>query len=184
MLNEVAHKRRIGKRNASKRDLSALGMSTCRKPLPYSASDHAFTNTATKLLTNVAFLHYSIHALRCYIILFLCLIYPCSYSPVLQVEAGLESIITEATRMSAADAPQKHLLQLYLHALLRILLANKDDHRIFEEPHKAIACPCSFADVHLQDKLFPIACSTEESSKVNHSEPCSEEKCADLVPVR
>ena len=85
------------------------------------------------------------HALRCYIILFIWLIYPCSYSPVLQLEAGLESIITEATRMSAADAPMKQSLQLYLHALLRILLANKNDHRIFEEPHKAIACPCTFA---------------------------------------
>ena len=141
MLNEVAHKRRIGKRNASKRDLSALGMSTCRKPKPCNASDHALTNTATKILTNVARLHYSTHALRYEIILFLWLVYRCSYSPVLQLEAGLESIITEATHMSAADAPQKQSLQLYLHALLRILLANKNDHRIFEEPHKAIACP-------------------------------------------
>ena len=141
MLNEVAHKKRIGKRNASKRDLSALGMSTCTKPKPCSASDHSLTNTATKLLTNVACLHYSMHVLRCYIILFLWLIYRCSYSPVLQLEAGLQSILTEATHMSAADAPMKQSLQLYLHALLRILLANKNDHRIFEEVHKVLASP-------------------------------------------
>ena len=89
----IAHKWRIGKRNASKEDLPALGMSTCRKPKPCNASDYALTNTATKLLTNVARIHYSTHALRCYIILFLWLVYRCSYSPVLQLEAGLESIL-------------------------------------------------------------------------------------------